>query len=171
MAVLCDSFNIPILFLVDSPGYTGGMAAEQQKLVTKSMRWLQALSMITVPKLTVVVRKAYGLALSHMCGTDFDPDFIAALTTADIRPVSSEASESVNYRNTGESDARFGRERILKEIPSWDGHFRAAVSGLVDDMIEPRDTRKYLIDCLEIVRGRRRNFIGQKLMQTWPTGF
>ncbi len=63
------------------------------------------------------------------------------------------------------------RAKVIKELQSRGGPFQAAMAGSIDDIIEPQDTRKYVINCLDILRGQRGNFISQKLLQTWPTGF
>ena len=152
--VMCDSFNIPLIFLVDTPGYMGGKTVEQNRLLTKSMHWLQALLLVTVPKISVVIRKAYGMAANNMCVPNSSSDFSAALTTADIRLMSPEVAMAV-----------------AKESEAQGGPFQAAMAGSIDDIIEPRDIRKYLIDCLDVLRGQRGNFVSRHLLQTWPTGF
>lgn len=173
MVVMCDSFNIPLVFLVDTPGYLGRRGVEQNRFPTKSMHWLQALYMATVPKITMIIRKAYGMATANMCGPTSNPDFIAALTTADVRPMSPEAALHTLYRNRVESavEPMAERDRVLTELEAQSGPFQAAMNGAVDDIIEPRDARKYLISCLEMVRGQRGDFVSRKLLQTWPTGF
>lgn len=171
--VMCDSFNIPLLFFVDTPGYLGGKVAEEKRFPTKSMHWLQALSITTVPKISVIIRRAYGLAASNMCRTNPSADFSIALTTADIRPVSPEMAIRALYKNRIEAakDPQKERDKVIKELQSQGGPFQAAMAGSIDDIIEPQDTRKYIINCLDILRGQRGNFISQKLLQTWPTGF
>jgi acetyl-CoA carboxylase carboxyltransferase component len=173
LVVMCDSFNIPLLFFVDTPGYLGGKVAEQKKFPTKSMHLLQALALTTVPKISVTVRRAYGLAASNMCGTNASADFSIALTTADIRPVSPEMAVHTLYRSRIESakNPETERAKVIKELQSQGGPFQAAMAGSIDDIIEPQDTRKYIINCLDVLRGQRGNFISQKLLQTWPTGF
>lgn len=173
MIVMCDSFNIPLVFLVDTPGYAAGEAAETKRFPTKSMHWLHALSMTTVPKLTVIVRRAYGPALTNMCGPAAGPDFSAALTTANIRPMSPEAELRTAFRSQIEAapDPQAERDRRLAEMRANAGPFQAAMSGMVDDIIEPQDIRKYLATRLAILRDQRGHFLGRKLLQTWPTGF
>ena len=81
--VLCDSFNIPIVTLVDTPGFLIGKAAERKKVIGKIMNWMNALSLITVPRITVVVRKIYGQAYLNM-GAGKYSDVFAAWPTAEI---------------------------------------------------------------------------------------
>jgi acetyl-CoA carboxylase carboxyltransferase component len=173
MIVMCDTFNIPLVFLVDTPGYTAGQEAADKRFATKSMHWLQALSMTTVPKLTVIVGKAYGLALTNMGGPASGPDFCCALTTADIRPMSDAAALLTVHRKRIETaaDPAAERTKVLGELEEQAGPFQAAMNGLVDDIIEPQDVRSYLIRRLDLLRDRRGDFISAKLLQSWPTGF
>jgi acetyl-CoA carboxylase carboxyltransferase component len=173
MIVMCDSFNIPLVFLVDTPGYVSGEEATRKRFPTKSMHWLQALSMTTVPKLTIIVRKAYGMAAANMCGPASGPDFSAALTTADFRPMAPEAALQTTHHSRIEAaaDQQAEKEAVLREMEAEAGPFRAAMNGAVDDIIEPQNTRRQLITYLQVLREQRGSFIGHKLMQTWPTGF
>lgn len=173
MIVMCDSFNVPLVFLVDTPGYLGGKEVEQARFPTKSMHWLQALSMTTVPKVAVIIRKAYGMAATSMCGPISNPDFSVALTTADVRPISPESALRTLYRDQMDSvtEPSAEMEKVLKELKDQGGPFRAAMTGIVDDVIEPQDTRRYLTSCLEVIRDQKGDFISRKLLQTWPTGF
>jgi len=173
MIVMCDSFNIPLLFLVDTPGYDGGKSIEEKRFVTKNMHWLQALQLTTVPKLQLIVRKAYGLAMHNMCGPAAFPDFNAALTTADIRPMSPEAALKTIFKQRIQSanEPEAEKAAIVKELEEQSGPFQAAMGSVIDEIIEASDARKFLIDCLENVRGQKGNFLSQKNLQLWPTGF
>jgi len=173
MIVMCDSFNIPLLFLVDTPGYAGGKSIEEKRFVTKNMHWLQSLQMTTVPKLQLIVRKAYGLAMHNMCGPAAFSDFNAALTTADIRPMSPEVALNTVYKQRIQSASNPQAEKVvvIKELEQQSGPFHAAMNSVIDEIIEAADTRSFLINCLENVRGQRGSFIGQKNLQLWPTGF
>jgi len=173
MVVLCDSFNIPLVFLADTPGFVTDKLAEEKRFSTKLMHWLHALYSTTVPKITVIVRRAYGTAATAMCGPLSSPDFSAALTTADIRSMTPEAALRTAYteRIASAADREGETKKVLAELESQAGPFQAAMNGAVDDIIEPGEVRKYLITCLETMRGQRGDFIGRHLMQTWPTGF
>ena len=81
--VLCDSFNIPIVMLVDQPGFLIGMEGEQKGVTGKVMNWLNAMTLVTVPKISVIVRKSYGLAVSNM-GAGGNTDELACWLTAEI---------------------------------------------------------------------------------------
>ena len=171
--MVCDSFNIPLVFLVDTPGFLVGEAVEEKRITTKMMTWLQALALATVPRITIVVRKAWGMAAVNMCGPSTGPDFIAGLTTAEFRSTSVEAALNVLCRSRIEraEDPEAEKAEVLKEIESLSGPWDAAGSGLVDDIIDPCDMRAYIIHHLDILRAQRGDFIGEHRMQTWPVGF
>ena len=137
------------------------------------MTWLQALTFTSVPKITVVIRKAWGMAAANMCGPSAGADFIAGLTTADIRSMSPEAAMNMVYQHRIEEaeDPEAEREKLIKEMESQSTPWEAAAAGLLDDIIDPRDTRMYIINSLDILRGQRGDFIGSHQLQTWPCGF
>jgi len=171
--ILCDTFNIPLLFIADTPGLLVGKPAEQRRLPTKIMTWMEAMAFTTVPKICIIVRKAYGMAISNMCGSNCGPDFIAALTTAEISFMSPEAAANVVYLRRIESaeNPEEERARLIKQMQLESSPFPAAAVGLLDDVLDPRDTRKYIIDYLEILRKCRGDFISDTRLQSWPTRF
>jgi acetyl-CoA carboxylase carboxyltransferase component len=171
--ILCDTFNIPLIFLADTPGMLVGKPAEQKRIPTKIMTWMEAMAFSTVPKICVIIRKAYGMAISNMCGPNCGPDFIAALTTAEISFMSPEAAANVVYlrRIEASPNPEEERARLIKQMEYDSAPFPAAAVGLLDDVIDPRDTRKYIIDCLETLRNCKGNFIGDGKLRDWPTGF
>lgn len=171
--VLCDSFNIPLVHIVDIPGFLVGKPAEQRKIGLKIMTWMEALALATVPKITVIVRKAYGMGISNMCGPNCGADFISALTTAEISFMSPEASANVVWgRHIAQADdPEAERERLIEEMQYGSAPWQAAADGWLDDVLDPRDMRKYIIDCLEIMHRRKNGFISDKKLQSWPTGF
>lgn len=171
--ILCDTFNIPIIFIADTPGHLVGRIAEEYRIPTKIMTWMQALAFSTVPNICLIVRKAYGMAISNMCGSNCGPDFIAALTTAEISFMSPEAAANVVYLRRIEQaeDPEAEREKLIREMEYQSAPWPAAAVGLLDDVIDPRDTRKYLIDRLEFLRECKGDFISEKHLQHWPTGF
>ena len=171
--ILCDTFNIPLIFLADTPGHLVGKPAEQKRIPTKIMTWMEAMAFSTVPKITIIIRKAYGMAISNMCGTNCGPDFIAAMTTAEISFMSPEAAANVVYlrRIEAAADPEMERAKLIKQMELESSPFPAAAVGLLDDVIDPRDTRKYIIDKLEFLRKCKGNFISDNRLQLWPTGF
>ena len=171
--VLCDSYNIPLVHLCDTPGFLVGRPAERRKIPLKIMTWMEALSLATVPKITVIVRKAYGMGISNMCGSNCGADFLAALTTADISFMSPEAAANVVYARRIEEakDPEAEREKLIKEMQYGNAPWEAAAAGWLDDVLDPSDTRRYIIECLEIMHSRKNCFMSQKQLQNWPTGF
>jgi acetyl-CoA carboxylase carboxyltransferase component len=169
---LCDTFNIPLIFLADTPGHLVGRPAEQKRIPTKIMVWMEAMAFSTVPKICIIIRKAYGMAISNMCGTNCGPDFIAAMTTSEISFMSAEAAANVVYLRRIESspNPEEERARLIKQMELESSPFPAAAVGLLDDVIDPRDTRKYIIDRLEFLRKCKGNFISETRLQSWPTG-
>jgi len=171
--VLCDSYNIPLIHIADIPGFLVGSPAERRKIPLKIMTWMEALALATVPKLTVIVRKAYGMGISNMGGPNCGADFIAALTTAEISFMSPEAAANVVWapRIAAADDPEAEKERLIREMQYGSAPWEAAADGWLDDVIDPRDTRRYINDCLEIMHARKNGFISEKRLQNWPTGF
>jgi acetyl-CoA carboxylase carboxyltransferase component len=170
---LCDTYNIPLVHLCDTPGFLVGRPAERRKIPLKIMTWMEALSLASVPKITVIVRKAYGMAISNMCGSNCGADFLAAMTTAEISFMSPESAANVAFRDrideSGDPEAE--RQKYIREMELGSAPWAAASVGLLEDVIDPRDTRKYIIDSLEIMHSRRNGFISLKQLQSWPPGF
>ena len=96
---LCDAFHIPLIFLADVPGFMIGTQVERQGIIRHGAKMIFAMSEATVPKLTVVVRKAYGAGLYAMAGPAFEPDCVLALTTAQIAVMGPEAAVNAVYAN------------------------------------------------------------------------
>ena len=121
----------------------------------------------------MIVRKAYGMAISNMCGPNCGADFISSLTTGDISFMSPEAAANVAFLNRIQSaeDPQAEREKLIREMEYGNAPWQAASDGWLDDVLDPGDTRKYIIDCLEIMHGRNKGFISQQQLQNWPTGF
>ena len=110
---LCDAFNLPLLFLADVPGFMVGTAVERQGIIRHGAKMISAVSEATVPKICVIVRKAYGAGLYAMAGPGFEPDATLALPTAKIAVMGAEAAVNAVYYNrlaaidsTAERDAR-----------------------------------------------------------------
>lgn len=169
---LCDSYNIPLVFLHDIPGFRVGSPAEKQKIATKIMVWNQALVRATVPKISVVLRKSVGAAYSNMCGPEMGADFVVAWPTAEINFTGPEVGINVVYgrqlmetENPGEA-----REKLLKEWEFDSSPYKAAAKHMIDDVIDPRDTRKFLCQTLEIAC-KKNGSIGEHLLADWPTGY
>ena len=170
MIVLCDSYNIPLVHLVDQPGFLVGSDAERQGIVGKVINWMNALSLCTVPKFAVILRKSYGQAYVNMGGADM-ADELAAWSTADINFMAPGSAQSIVSR--GARDGRragtdltggdFARDSSAYEL--------AAIYG-AHDVISPGQTRGYLTTMLDLYVGRsQRSGVGQHLLSSWPTSF
>jgi len=171
---LCDSFNIPLIFLHDTPGFLVGKLAEEKRVPGKIINFIEALCLSTVPKLTVIVRKSYGMATGNMAGPGMGADFVYAWPTADISFMAPETAANVVYaRKIMESDdPEKAREAAVEQLRLGSAPYRAAGLGYLDDVIEPQDTRRVLIDSLHIARGQRPNGgMSERRLANWPTTF
>jgi len=169
---LCDSYNVPMIFLHDIPGFLVGSYAEQRKIATKIMVWNQAIAWSTVPKISIVIRKSIGAAYSNMCGPDMGADFVVAWPTAEISFTGSEVGVNVVYgRQLAEVDnPNEERKRLLKQWSFDTAPWKAASKHLIDDVIDPRDTRGFLSRALEY-SCRNNSSFSKRLLANWPTGF
>ena len=165
--VLCDSYNIPIVMFVDTPGFAIGIEAERKRAPGKIMNFMNALALVTVPKLTVLVRKTYGQAYINMGGGRNSDEFLA-WPTAEISFMDpSYAVTVVSGLKPGE--AGFDEKKAAMEKNS--SVYDMAAIYAVQDVIRPEQTRDYLIRMLEIHTLRLSRGVGRHLMATWPTSF
>lgn len=147
---LCDAFNVPLLFLSDVPGFMVGTAVEKQGIIRHGAKMISAVSEATVPKICVVVRKAYGAGLYAMAGPGFDPEATIALPTAKIAVMGAEAAVNAVYANKiaaiadPDERAAFVTERRAEYERDID-IMRLASELVVDTVIEPADLRAELI--------------------------
>jgi methylmalonyl-CoA decarboxylase subunit alpha len=160
---LCDAFNVPLLFLSDVPGFMVGTAVEKQGIIRHGAKMITAISEATVPKICVVVRKAYGAGLYAMAGPGFEPDATIALPTAKIAVMGAEAAVNAVYANKiaaiadDEVRATFVREK--REEYERDIDIVHLASELVVDVIlEPGQLRAELISRYAAARGKDRHF-------------
>jgi len=165
--VLCDSFNIPIVLLVDTPGFSIGTEAERKRAPGKIMNYMQALQLCTVPKISVILRKSYGQAYLNM-GGGRNSDEVAAWPTAEVSFMDPTfAVKIVHGLEPGQPGFDEAFERMNKDSEPWD---MAAIYA-VQSVIRPEDTRDYLIRMLDVHRPRLTNGVGQHLMRAWPTSY
>src|SRR5690625_3253734 len=168
---LCDSYNIPLIFLHDIPGFRVSSDAEKAKIPTKIMVWNQALAQSTVPKVSVVVRKSIGAAYGNMCGPTMGADFVVAWPTAEINFTGPEVGINVVYGQELKS-AENPEEKASELLDTWSfdsSPYKAAGKYLIDDVIDPRDTRKFLSQTFEYIHVKNRSKDNSKLAN-WPTG-
>ncbi|MBI3991880.1 MAG: methylmalonyl-CoA decarboxylase, partial [Candidatus Lambdaproteobacteria bacterium] len=169
---LCDSFNVPLIFLHDVPGFYIGTKAERQRMPTKIMVWRQALLWSTVPKISVIVRKSIGAAFFNMCGYGMGNDFLVAWPSADINFTGPEVGINVVYhRELAEADdPAAARQELLQRWAFESSPYKAAARNFIDDVIDPRDTRKYICRTLDVAC-HKHGSIGEHRLANWPTGF
>ena len=155
---LCDSFNIPIVTLVDVPGYMPGTDQEYRGIITSGAKLLFAYCEATVPKLTVTMRKSYGGAYCVMSSKHIRGDLNLAWPTAEIAVMGPDAAVKIIYRREiAEAEDGPVREKELANEyrEKFANPYMAAARGYVDDIIEPRDTRARLINALEALQNKR----------------
>jgi acetyl-CoA carboxylase carboxyltransferase component len=154
---LCDAFNIPLVFLQDVPGFLVGSKVERAGIIRHGAKMLYAVSEATVPKLTVVLRKAYGAGYFVMCGRAYEPDLIVAWPTAEISVMGPEGGTNIIFRKEISSAANSDVERArrVEEFRKLIDPYRAAGAALIDDAIDPRETRPVLIRALEMAATKK----------------
>ncbi|HYT30679.1 MAG TPA: acyl-CoA carboxylase subunit beta [Actinomycetota bacterium] len=154
----CDAFNIPIVTFVDVPGFLPGTAQEYGGIIRRGAKLLYAFAEATVPKLTVITRKAYGGAYVVMNSKHLRADVSFAWPTAEIAVMGSEGAVNVIFRReiTRAEDPEVRRNELIGEYEEQFGNpYIAAERGYVDDVIEPADTRVRLIQSLRMLRTKR----------------
>jgi methylmalonyl-CoA decarboxylase subunit alpha len=165
--VLCDSYNIPIVMFVDTPGFAIGIEAERKRAPGKIMNFMNALALVTVPKLTVLVRKTYGQAYINMGGGRNSDEFVA-WPTAEVSFMDPSYAVTV-VSGHRPAEAGFDEKKQLMEKDS--SVYDIASIYAVQDVIRPEQTRDYLIRMLDVHQLRHTRGIGRHLMATWPTSF
>ena len=154
---ICDAFHIPLVFLQDVPGFMIGSKVEHQGIIRHGAKMLHAMSAATVPKITIIVRKAYGAGYYVMCGRAYEPDLIASWPGGEISVMGAEGMVGIAARKL------FGdttpppevKAAIVQQIQSNIDIYKVAGWGLVDDVIDPRDTRRTIAWGLELSRHKK----------------
>jgi acetyl-CoA carboxylase carboxyltransferase component len=152
---LCDAFNIPLVFLMDCPGFLVGSAVEKQGIIRHGAKMLFAVAEATVPKVTVVLRKGYGAGYYVMNGRAYEPDLIVAWPTAEISVMGPEGAVNIIFRKqieaAGEKEAQdVVRNQLVSTVREQINAYIAAGWSFVDDLIDPADTRSMIIRGLEL---------------------
>ena len=154
---LCDAFSIPLVFLQDVPGFMVGSKVEHAGIIRHGAKMLYAVSRATVPKITVVVRKAYGAGYYVMNGKAYEPDLIVAWPSAEISVMGAEGAVNIIGRSAIEAsdDPDATREAMLQQVRKQIDVYLAAKNALIDDVIDPRETRPTIIRGLRMAEGKR----------------
>nr|VFK64590.1 MAG: methylmalonyl-CoA carboxyltransferase 12S subunit [Candidatus Kentron sp. UNK]VFK71147.1 MAG: methylmalonyl-CoA carboxyltransferase 12S subunit [Candidatus Kentron sp. UNK] len=154
----CNAFNIPVVTFVDVPGFLPGVHQEYGGIIRHGAKMLFAYSQCTVPKITVIVRKAYGGSYLAMCGKDLGADRVAAWPSAEVAVMGAEGAASIVFRKEIE-EAEDSEARRKELIDHYRAQFAtpyvAAARRLVDDVIEPAETRLFLAQSLEALASKR----------------
>jgi methylmalonyl-CoA carboxyltransferase large subunit len=154
----CNAFNIPLVTLVDVPGFLPGVTQEYGGIIRHGAKMLFAYSAATVPKITVVLRKAYGGAYLAMCGKDLGADRVFAWPSAEIAVMGAEGAAGVVFRKeiaAADDPVAKREELVLLYRETFATPYVSAGRGLVDDIIEPSDTRRKLARALENLSAKR----------------
>jgi acetyl-CoA carboxylase carboxyltransferase component len=159
----CNAFNVPLLFLADVPGFMIGTAVERQGIIRHGAKMISAVSEATVPKLSVIVRKAYGAGLYAMAGPAFEPDCCIALPSASIAVMGPEAAINAVFYNQiqaieDESERAEFVERKREEYAADIDILHLASEMVVDAVVQPEDLRADLIRRFAMAAGKDRSF-------------
>ncbi|RAL26002.1 acyl-CoA carboxylase subunit beta [Thermoflavimicrobium daqui] len=163
---LCDAFNIPLLFLADVPGFMIGTQVEKAGIIRHGAKMISAMSEATVPKISVIVRKAYGAGLYAMAGPSFEPDCCLALPTAQIAVMGPEAAVNAVYSNKIAELEEPERSRFIhekrEEYRQDIDIYRLASELIIDGVIAPEDLRQELIDRFTAYESKQVHFSQRK---------
>ncbi len=154
----CDAFNVPILTLVDVPGFLPGTNQEYGGIIRHGAKMLYAYSEATVPKVTVITRKAYGGSYLAMCSRDLGADVVLAWPTAEIAVMGPDGAANIIFRKdieSAEDKNEKRKEKIAEYRNTVANPYIAAARGYIDDVIEPATTRQRIISAFDMLAGKR----------------
>ncbi|WP_312832120.1 acyl-CoA carboxylase subunit beta [Sedimentibacter saalensis] len=154
----CDSFNIPLLTLMDVPGFLPGTHQEYGGIIRHGAKMLYAYSEATVPKVTVITRKAYGGSYIAMCNKELGADMVLAWPTAEIAVMGPDGAANIIFKNEiaeAEDQNAKRKEKIEEYRNTVANPYTAAARGYVDQVIEPSETRKRIISAFDMLSGKR----------------
>lgn len=154
----CDSFNIPVITLTDVPAFLPGVDQEHNGIIRHGAKILYAYSEATVPKINIILRKAYGGAYIAMSSKHLGTDLVFAWPTAEIAVMGPEGAANIIFRKDIESSddpAKYRQEKIQEYRDRFTNPYTAAARGYIDDVIEPEATRPRLISALEMLQSKR----------------
>jgi acetyl-CoA carboxylase carboxyltransferase component len=154
---LCNAYGIPLLFLMDVPGFMVGTKVEENGIIRHGAKMLYAVANATVPKVTVVLRKAYGAGYYVMNGRAYEPDLIVAWPSAEISVMGAEGAVEIVFRKQVEEadDPAAKKAELIANYRKVIDVYIAAANDMIDDVIDPRETRPTVIRALEMAETKR----------------
>lgn len=154
---ICDAFNVPLVFLQDVPGFMVGSKVEHAGIIRHGAKMLHVMSAATVPKITVIVRKAYGAGYYVMSGRAYEPDLIVSWPTGEISVMGAEGMVGIAARKLfgGQEPPPEVKKQIVEQIQKNIDIYKVAGWGLIDDVIDPRDTRRAIAWGLEVSQHKK----------------
>ncbi|WP_295294924.1 acyl-CoA carboxylase subunit beta [uncultured Brachyspira sp.] len=161
----CDSFNIPLVTLVDTAGYLPGVGQEHNGVIRHGAKLLYAYSEATAPKITLIIRKSYGGAYIAMCSKHLGADMVYAWPSAEIAVMGPDGAANIIFKkdiDKAQDPKKMRAEKIEEYKKEFANPYRAAVRGYVDDVIEPEYTRSYLINALHLLVSKRETRLPRK---------
>ncbi|HJU19586.1 MAG TPA: carboxyl transferase domain-containing protein [Stellaceae bacterium] len=167
--VLCDSFNLPIVILVDQPGFLIGLEGEKQGAPGRIINWMNALSLVTMPRIAIILRKSYGQAYLNM-GGGRNSDEVACWPSADLGFMEPAVGVNVLYGVREEDDPE-RYQALVAELSRDTSAWALAELYEAQAVIDPRDTRAFLAATLDTHVLRLTGGVGQHLMANWPTSY
>jgi propionyl-CoA carboxylase beta chain len=156
----CDAFNIPLVTLVDVPGFLPGTAQEFGGIIKHGAKLLYAFAEATVPKITLITRKAYGGAYDVMSSKHIGADVNFAYPTAEIAVMGPEGAINILYRGKLTDDEK--ADAVLDYREKFANPYRAASLGYIDEIILPQDTRSKIIQALQMTHNKRQSNLPRK---------
>ena len=154
---LCNAYGIPLVYLMDVPGFMVGTKVEADGIIRHGAKMLYATANATVPKVTVITRKAYGAGYYVMCGRAYEPDLIVAWPSAEISVMGAEGAVEIIFRKQYEAaeDPQAKKRELIENFRKIIDVYVAAGNDMVDDVIDPRETRATICRALELAAGKR----------------
>jgi acetyl-CoA carboxylase carboxyltransferase component len=153
---LCNAFGLPLVYLMDVPGFMVGTKVEADGIIRHGAKMLYATANATVPKVTVILRKAYGAGYYVMCGRAYDPDLIVAWPSAEISVMGAEGAVEIIFRKQVQEaeDPAAKRQELIEQFRKVIDVYVAAGNAMIDDVIDPRETRATICRALEMAASK-----------------
>jgi acetyl-CoA carboxylase carboxyltransferase component len=154
---LCNAYGLPLVYLMDVPGFMVGTKVEEAGIIRHGAKMLYATANATVPKITVVLRKAYGAGYYVMCGRAYEPDLIVAWPSAEISVMGPGGAVEIIFRKQVQEaeDPAAKRRELIDSYRQIIDVYIAAGNDMIDDVIDPRETRPTICRALEMAAGKR----------------